>query len=162
VDVQLTLPAHAQCAVSLSSAFRGSSSPFRGVPSKPLLAERWPPGLLRASIRITPSLLIVPPLEKHLPFRKRCPGRWHPDSLWTVTAPVDRVTTASRGRPITEIATANFADHAHRFIDVAMCPCRRTVPGSSRAPSVCSVVWSCHFGNLSRAANCFRPALVCG
>src|SRR5690606_22897116 len=37
-----------------------------------------------------------------LPFRGRCPGRWHHGSLRTVIAPVDRVTTAPCGRPITE------------------------------------------------------------
>jgi hypothetical protein len=33
------------------------------------------------------------PRERHGSFQKGCPGRWHHGSLWTVSAPIDRVTT---------------------------------------------------------------------
>jgi hypothetical protein len=99
-------------------------------------------------------LLLAPgrlPRERHGSFRKGCPGRWHHGSLWTVIAPVDRVTTPllrlldhrARGRESPATSVGQLCG------DVSVSTvCSEEV---SRGDHLCSVVWSGYFESVSRA-----------
>jgi hypothetical protein len=116
-----------------------------------LLTTRWPQGLSRASIRIH-SLLLVDCRENDTGHSKKVVQVGGIMAVYGLS--VRRLTASQRfscGSSIIE----HVGDNRLRCPSVnyvAMCPFRRCVPRKSRGDDhVCSVVWSCYFGSVSRA-----------